>query len=436
MLYLEIGIVVVLICVNGLLAMSELAIVSSRPARLKSMIDRNIKGAGRALALGADPGKFLSTVQIGITLVGVLSGAFSGATLGLRLSGVLISAGVPANIANAGGVGVVVALITYGSLIIGELVPKQIALRNPEGVAVRVAPAMTILSKIGAPLVWLLDISGRGVLWLLGQHGESEEKVTDEEIKMLVAEAEHHGTIESDERRMIAGVMRLGDRAVRAVMTPRTEIDWMNLQWDEATARKMLMETQHSRLPVGEGSVDAMVGVVQTREILAAMLAGRAFDPRQHVRAAPIVHDQADALDVLATLRESEVPVALVHDEYGHFEGIVTPADILEAITGVFRADAEEGEPYAVQREDGSWLLAGYMQADEMRDHLGIDLPDNRDYETVAGYVLSHMHHLPATGESVDAQGWRFEVVDLDGRRIDKVLATRLPGVHRRQGGH
>jgi putative hemolysin len=436
MLYLEIGIVVVLICVNGLLAMSELAIVSSRPARLKSMIDRNIRGAGRALALGADPGKFLSTVQIGITLVGVLSGAFSGATLGLRLSGVLISAGVPANIANAGGVGVVVALITYGSLIIGELVPKQIALRNPEGVAVRVAPAMTILSRIGAPLVWLLDISGRGVLWLLGQHGESEEKVTDEEIKMLVAEAEHHGTIESDERRMIAGVMRLGDRAVRAVMTPRTEIDWMNLQWDEATARKMLMETQHSRLPVGEGSVDAMVGVVQTREILAAMLAGRAFDPRQHVRAAPIVHDQADALDVLATLRESEVPVALVHDEYGHFEGIVTPADILEAITGVFRADAEEGEPYAVQREDGSWLLAGYMQADEMRDHLGIDLPDNRDYETVAGYVLSLIHHLPATGESVDAQGWRFEVVDLDGRRIDKVLATRLPGVHRRQGGH
>ncbi|NGO55596.1 hemolysin family protein [Allomesorhizobium camelthorni] len=436
MLYLEIGIVVVLICVNGLLAMSELAIVSSRPARLKSMIDRNVKGAGRALALGADPGKFLSAVQIGITLVGVLSGAFSGATLGLRLSGVLISAGVPANIANAGGVGVVVALITYGSLIIGELVPKQIALKNPEGVAVKVAPAMTILSKISAPLVWLLDVSGRGVLRLLGQHGESEEKVTDEEIKMLVAEAEHHGTIESDERRMIAGVMRLGDRAVRAVMTPRTEVDWMNLQWEEATARKMLMETQHSRLPVGEGSVDAMVGVVQTREILAAMLAGRAFDPRQHVRTAPIVHDQADALDVLATLRESEVPVALVHDEYGHFEGIVTPADILEAITGVFRADAEEGEPYAVQRDDGSWLLAGYMQADEMRDHLGIDLPENRDYETVAGYVLSHMHHLPATGESVDAQGWRFEVVDLDGRRIDKVLVTRLPGVHRRQSGH
>jgi putative hemolysin len=432
MVYFEIAIVAVLICVNGLLAMSELAVVSARPARLKAMIDREVKGAGRALALGANPGRFLSTVQIGITLVGVLSGAFSGATLGLRLSETLMAMGMPAGFANPLGVGVVVAVITYGSLIVGELVPKQIALRDPEGIAVMVAPAMTILSKVALPLVFLLDFSGRAVLWLLGQHGESEEKVTDEEIKMLVAEAEHHGTIESDERRMIAGVMRLGDRAVRAVMTPRTEIDWLNLEWDEAAAKKLLMETQHSRLPAGEGVVDNMIGVVQTRDLLAAMLAGQSFDPRRHVRSAPIVHDQADALDVLTTLREAEVPVALVHDEYGHFEGIVTPADILEAITGVFRSDLDEqDEPPAVKREDGSWLLAGYMQADEMSEQLGIDLPENRDYETVAGYILSHLHRLPATGECVDAQGWRFEVVDLDGRRIDKVIASRLPGVHR-----
>jgi len=431
MLYVEIGIVVVLVCVNGLLAMSELAVVSSRPARLKTMIDRHVRGAAAALQLGANPGKFLSSVQIGITLVGVLSGAFSGATLGERLANYLALQGVPESVADPLGVGIVVALITYGSLIIGELVPKQIALRDPEGIASMVAPAMAVLATVAAPLVWLLDISGRGVLWLLGQHGQSEEKVTDEEIKMLVAEAEHHGTIESDERRMIAGVMRLGDRAVRAVMTPRTEVDWLDLKWDEATGKKALMETQHSRLPVSEGSVDEMVGVVQTREVLAAMLAGRAFDLRRHVRKAPIVHDQADALDVLNTLKESEVPVALVHDEYGHFEGIVTPADILEAITGVFRADAEEKEPYAIQRDDGSWLLAGYMQADEMRDLLGIELPDNRDFETVAGYILSLMHHLPSTGEWVDAQGWRFEVVDLDGRRIDKVLAARLPGARR-----
>ena len=432
MLYVEIAIVVVLICVNGLLSMSELAIVSARPARLKAMIDRDVPGAGRALALGSNPGKFLSSVQIGITLVGVLSGAFSGATLGERLASFLASSGVRDSIANPLGVGIVVAVITYASLIVGELVPKQIALRDPERVASRAAPAMTILATIAAPLVFLLDISGRAILWLLGQRGESEEKVTDEEIKMLVAEAEHHGTIESDERRMIAGVMRLGDRAVRAVMTPRTEVDWLNLQSDDATIRKLLMETQHSRLPASEGGVDAMIGVVQTRDVLSALLAGRALEPRRHVRAAPIVHDQADALDVLQKLRESDVPMALVHDEYGHFEGIVTPADILEAITGVFRSDLEAGEEEnAVKREDGSWLLAGYMQADEMAEVLGIDLPENRDYETVAGYVLSHLAHLPATGETVNAQGWRFEVVDMDGRRIDKVIAARLPGAHR-----
>lgn len=431
-MYLEIAIVVVLICVNGLLAMSELAVVSARPARIKAMMERQVRGAAAALDLGSNPGRFLSTVQIGITLVGVLSGAFSGATLGQRLSIFLMESGLSVGAANTLGVGVVVAVITYGSLIIGELVPKQIALRDPEGIAVMVAPAMSLLSKVALPLVFLLDISGRAVLWMLGQSGGSEEKVTDEEIKMLVAEAEHHGTIESDERRMIAGVMRLGDRAVRAVMTPRTDIDWLNLEWDEETARKFLLETQHSRLPVGEGAVDNMVGVVQTRDLLASLLAGETFEPRKYTRPAPIAHDQADALDVLTTLRESEVPVALVHDEYGHFEGIVTPADILEAITGVFRSDLdEEDEPPAVKREDGSWLLAGYMQADEMADQLGVDLPENRDYETVAGFVLAHLHHLPATGECFNAQGWRFEVVDLDGRRIDKVIAARLPDVHR-----
>lgn len=431
MLYVEIAIVAVLILVNGLLSMSELAIVSSRPARLKGMIDRGVSGAAKALELGANPGKFLSSVQIGITLVGVLSGAFSGATLGARLGSVLAAAGLPAQYADATGVGIVVALITYGSLVVGELVPKQIALRNPERVAARVAPAMAFLATVAAPLVFLLDISGRSVLWLLGQRGQGEDKVTDDEIKMLVAEAEHHGTIESDERRMIAGVMRLGDRAVRAVMTPRTDVDWINLKADDAAIRRFLVETPHSRLPAGE-SVDAMVGVVQTRDVLAALLEGKTLDVRKYVRPAPIVYDQADALDVLATLRESDLPMALVHDEYGHFEGVVTPADILEAITGVFRSDLDAGETEgAVQREDGSWLLAGYMPADEMADVLGIELPENRDYETVAGYMLSHLAHLPATGESVEVDGWRFEVVDMDGRRIDKIIAARLSDAQR-----
>jgi len=436
MLYLEIGAVIVLILVNGLLAMSELAIVSARPARLKTMVDRGVRGARRALELGSHPGRFLSSVQIGITLVGVASGAFSGATLGDRLAGVLVDSGIRDGLADALGVGIVVALITYASLIVGELVPKQIALRNPEAIAARMAPAMVILAKVAAPLVWLLDISGRGVLWLLGQHKQSDDKVTDEEIKMLVAEAETAGVLEADERRMIAGVMRLGDRAVRAVMTPRTDVDWLNLEADEATIRRLLAETQHSRLPAGEGSVDAMVGVIQSREILVACLSGTPLDARSFVRTAPIVHDQADALDVLTTLREAEVPMALVHDEYGHFEGIVTPADILEAITGVFRSDLDPNEPTVVERADGSLLLPGYLPADEMAEHLGIDLPESRDYETLAGYILSHLHHLPATGEVVDSQGWRFEVVDLDGRRIDKVIASRLPDVRRVAGRH
>ena len=427
MLYFEIAVVGVLIVLNGLLAMSELAIVSARPARLKAMQERGVRGAAKALTLSENPGRFLSTVQIGITLVGILSGAISGATLGGRLAGVLLALGLGEGTANALGVGIVVAAITYASLIVGELVPKQIALRNPEGIAVRAAPAMSLLARVAAPVVWLLDISGRAVLWLLGQRKQGPDKVTDEEIKMLVAEAEHHGTIEADERRMIAGVMRLGDRAVRALMTPRTGVDWLNLDADEATIRKLLLETQHSRLPAGEGSVDAMVGVVQTRELLAAALAGGSIDARRHVRTAPIVHDQADALDVLATLKEADVPVALVHDEYGNFEGLVTPADILEAITGVFRSDLDEDDPVMIRRDDGSWLLAGFMPADEMADQLGIELPESREYDTLAGFLLSLFHRLPSTGEAVETQGWRFEVVDLDGRRIDKVLATTLP---------
>ncbi|HHZ10013.1 MAG TPA: HlyC/CorC family transporter [Rhizobiales bacterium] len=425
MVYVEIAVIGILVVLNGLLSMSELAIVSARPARLKAMQERGVRGAGAALALSENPGRFLSTVQIGITLVGILSGAFSGATLGGRLGVVLVSLGLGEGAAHALGVGIVVAIITYCSLIVGELVPKQVALRNAEGIAAHAAPPMALLARAAAPVVWLLDLSAKAVLWLLGQHREGPDKVTDEEIKMLVAEAEHHGTIEADERRMIAGVMRLGDRAVRALMTPRTDVDWLNLDADEAAVRRLLLQTQHSRLPAGEGSVDAMVGVVQTRELLAAALSGGRIEPRRHVRAAPIVHDQADALDVLATLREADVPVALVHDEYGHFEGIVTPADILEAITGVFRSDLDEDEPVVVRRDDGSWLLAGFMPADEMADQLGIELPESRDYETLAGFLLSLFHHLPSTGESVEAQGWRFEVVDLDGRRIDKVLAAR-----------
>jgi putative hemolysin len=432
MLYIELAIVVALVLVNGLLALAELAVVSSRRNRLQALVDREVVGARRALALATDPGRFLSTVQIGITLVGVLSGAFSGATLGLRLAEWFVQLGLPNGIARTLGVGLVVTAITYISLVIGELVPKQIALRNPERIAVRVAPAMTAMARIAAPVVWFLDVSGRAVLKALGYAAQAEHRVTDEEIRTLIAEAESAGVIEPGERAMIAGVMRLGDRPVRAVMTPRREVDMIDLTADENDIRRTIGESIHSRLPVHEGEPEEMLGVVHAKDLLDAYLRGERPDIRARVRSAPNVPDTADALDVVDLIKGSPVHMALVHDEYGHFEGVVTNTDILGAIVGDFRTNEGSVELDAVQRDDGSWLIAGSMPVDEMAERLPIAVPPERSYHTAAGFVLSELGHLPLVGESFDSQGWRFEVVDLDGRRIDKILARRIVGGRRR----
>ena len=426
MLFIELAIILALIVLNGVLAMAELAVVSSRRARLQALINRDVIGSRRALALASDPGKFLSTVQIGITLIGVLSGALSGATFGIRLANWFAELGLSPAIAEIVGVGLVVTAITYVSLVIGELVPKQIALRNPERIAVRVAPVMTVLARIGSPLVWILDMSGRLLLRVLGYQAQPEHRVTDEEIRSLVAEAESAGVIEPGEREMIAGVMRLGDRPVRAVMTPRGEVDMIDLSSDPETIRRTLRDSIHSRLPVHEGSPEEMIGVVQAKDLLDAYLADGLPNVRDHVRAAPTVPDTADALDVVDAIKLSPVHMALIHDEYGDFEGIITNADILEAIVGDFRTDDGPVEPDAVQREDGSWLIAGSMPVDEMADRLFIAVPEERNYHTAAGFVLNQLGYLPAIGESFVEQGWRFEVIDVDGRRIDKILATRL----------
>jgi magnesium and cobalt exporter, CNNM family len=432
MIYLELAIIVVLICLNGLLAMAELAVVSSRRSRLQAFVDRDIIGSRRALALASDPGKFLSTVQIGITLVGVLSGALSGATLGLRLAAFFASLGLPAGAAEAAGVGLVVAVITYASLIVGELVPKQIALRNPERIAVKVAPAMTVLARIASPLVWLLDVSGRLVLKVLRYEAQPEHRITDEEIRTLMAEAETAGVIEPGERAMIAGVMRLGDRPVRAVMTPRREVDMIDLSDDPDDVRRSIIESVHSRLPVHEGNPEEMLGVVQAKDLLDAYLNGDRPDIRAYVRPAPNVPDTADSLSVVDVIKDSSVHIALIHDEYGHFEGLVTNADILEAIVGEFRTDEGPAEPEAVRRDDGSWLIAGSMPVDEMAGRLSIAIPQERAFHTAAGFVLNQLGYLPEIGESFNAQGWRFEVIDLDGRRIDRILVTRIAGGRRR----
>lgn len=423
---LELAIALLLIVLNGVFSLSELAIVSARRARLKTLADQGRAGARAALALADEPGRFLSTVQIGITLVGVLAGAFSGAALGQRLTVFLIGQGVPETWAEPLGFGLVIGAITYLSVVVGELVPKHLALRSAEGIACLVAPMMALVSRIAAPVVWLLDASTRLIFRLFGQSTEPETAVTEEEIKTIVAEAETAGVIEGDERKMISGVLRLGDRAVRGIMTPRTDVDWLDLDADEAALRARLIATTHSRLPVGQGSPDNMLGVVQVRELLPPLLQGRPMDLRAHLREVPVVPDTLDALDALGVLREADVPMALVHDEYGHFDGVVTPADILDAIAGAFRSDEGDDEPEALRREDGSWLLAGWMPADEMAEQLGLTLPERRAYETVAGLVIGELQHLPNTGETVETLGWRFEVVDMDGRRVDKVLATRL----------
>ena len=430
MLALEIAAVGFLIVVNGLLAMSEMAIVSSRISRLKALAEQEVTGARRALALAADPGRFLSSVQIGITLVGVLSGAFSGATLGQRFAGWLMAQGLSADVSDALGVGLVVVAITYASLIVGELVPKQIALRNPEGVAVRVAPAMVLVAKVTAPLVWLLDLSGRLVLKVLGQKGVREDQVTEEEIRSLVAEAESSGVLEPGEKEMIAGVLKLGDRNVKVVMTPRHDVDSLNLEDDEEAIRAGLRASQHSRLPVYDASGD-VVGVVQAKELLAAYLAGNIPHIRDFIRHAPVIPDSADARDVIFALKDSPIHMGLVHDEYGHFRGLVTTADILGSIVGEFSTEDGPQELPVVRRDDGSLLLAGWMPLDDLLELTGIRLKDPSTVHTAAGFVIQGFGRLPNVGESFETDGWRFEVMDLDGRRVDKVLATRLRGKRR-----
>jgi putative hemolysin len=423
---LELAIAAFLIALNGVFALSELAIVSSRKSRLRMLADEGSRGAAVALRLAEDTGRFLSTVQIGITMVGILAGVFSGAALSGMVSDFLRTYGLSPVAANTAGYTIVVGLITYFSVVMGELVPKNFALRHPERIASVIAPPMHLLSRAAAPVVWLLDSSTRLMFRLVGGDASKETAVTEEEIKSLVAEAATAGVIESDEHRMISAVLRLGDRPVRSIMTPRMDVVWLDLDDGAEEIVAALRSCTHSILPVGRGEIENIVGVVKVRDLLAPALAGEKLDIESMIYEAPIVPDTLDALDALQVLKGADVPMALVHDEYGDFDGIVTPADVLDAIVGAFPAGEDEAEPAAVQRADGSWLIAGWMSADDLGDQIGVILPEKRDYETVAGLVISRLQHLPVTGESVEACGWRFEVVDLDGRRIDKLLATRV----------
>ncbi|MDX3900703.1 MAG: hemolysin family protein [Sphingobium sp.] len=423
--WVDLVIIIALVALNGLFAMSELAIVSARKPRLQAMEKAGKRGARTALALAADPGKFLSTVQIGITLIGIVAGAYSGASLGGPVGQRLQPLGLSAETAQTLGFAIVIGLTTYASLIIGELVPKQFALRAPEPIAVLMAGPMLWLARLTAPIVWVLDGSSALIFRLLRMTRESENHVTAEELHLIVAEASKSGVIEESERAIISGVVRLADRPVREVMTQRMDVDWIDIDADEETIRARLLETPHTRLPVGRKSVEDIIGVVQARDIMTALFRGEPLDLHALMRKAEIVPDQVDAMDALEVLRRADVPMVMVHDEYGHFEGIATPADLLSAIAGHFASDRDQyDEPDMVEREDGSLLVSGQMPIDLLADHIDIALPEDRDYATVAGHALWLLKRLPEVGDFVDDQGWRFEIVDMDGRKIDKLLVA------------
>jgi len=424
--WFDVALILALIALNGVLAMSELAIVSSREARLKAMAKSGSGGAQCALDLASDPGRFLSTVQSGITLISIFAGAFSGASLGEPVAERIGFLGLEPETAHTVGFAIVIVLTTYVSLVIGEIVPKQFALRSPEPIAVIMSRPMRWLSRVTAPFVWLLDRSSKLIFNVIGLNRESRNQVTAEELHLVVAEAQTAGVLEEDERAMISGIVRLADRPVREVMTPRMEIDWIDIGSSVEEIREALLESPHSRIPVAAGAVENIVGVIQTRDVMAAALEGRPLDLRQLCRKAPVIPDLMDAMDALAVLRAADVPLALVHDEYGHLDGIVTPGSILAALAGTFAHDVEQGEePPLVERDDGSWLVSGAASADLLTDRLGVNLPHDRDYSTVAGFALSVLKHLPDTGEKFRHDGWSFEIVDMDGRKIDKLIASR-----------
>ncbi|SFO90290.1 hemolysin family protein [Qipengyuania nanhaisediminis] len=416
-----------LIMLNGVFAMSELAIVSARTGRLQGAAQQGSAGAQAAIALAADPGKFLSTVQIGITLVGIVAGAYSGASLGGPVGERLAAIGLPADWAPQVGFALVIALTTYFSLVIGELVPKQIALRAAVPIATAMALPMAFIAKVAAPLVWLLDTSSSLIIRLLGVRPAGQSAVTAEELHMLFAEATRSGVIEHEQHQMLSGVVRLAERPVREVMTPRTEIDWIDIAADEDAISSLLAESPHSVWPVADGSPDKVLGLVRVREILAAQVAGGPVILQDLLRKAEVVPDQLDAVDALRVLQQADIAMAMVHDEYGHLDGIVTPVDLLTAIVGDFASDQDPGDsPGIVERADGSLLVSGSLSADALADRLGLEYGEDREFATVAGYVLAVLKKLPAEGEWFEEQGWRFEVIDLDERRIDKLLVSAL----------
>ena len=413
-----------LIAMNNLLAMTEAALLSVRKARLQQRVNEGSKQAESALKLTENPNQFLSVIQIGITLIDVLTGAVAGATLAEFLSGEL--AKIPALAPYSGTIGLVmvVLVITYFSIILGELVPKRLAIQNPEGIASFFAPPMLVLSRILSPVVRFLSFSTELVLRLIGIRASNDPPVTEEEIHVLLDQGTQAGVFEEAEQDMVAGVFSLNDRRVYSLMTPRTEILWLDVRDTIEEISKKISEGPYSRFPVCQGSLDYVLGIVKSRELLTRSLAGQPIHLKECLSPALFIPETTFASRALEIFKESNKELVLVIDEFGGVTGLLTINDVLEEIVG----DIETGEPQVTQRQDGSWLLDGMLDIDEFKElfHMGA-LPNEDDYETLAGFVLASLGKIPHPADQFEWEGLRFEVVDMDARRVDKVLVTTLP---------
>ena len=427
---MDLVILLALIALNGVFALSELAIVSSRRNRLQMRADKGDKGAKAALKLQEDPSAFLSTVQVGITLVGIIMGAYGATALAEDVAPWIVQT-FPALEKHAGFIafGVVIAATTYLSIVIGELVPKRIAITAPEAFASLIAPPMALLAKIVFPVVFILRGSTNLILTVLGLSKVNIEVMTEEEIESVIEEGAASGAIDEDERAMIRSVMRLADRDVRSIMTSRKDVVWLDLDDPPEELLKRIAASHHSRFPVARGDLEHVISVVQTKDLLALSEGKRLPDFETAGHAPLFVPDSMTVLNLLESMQASAVQMALVSDELGHIEGIVTAADVLGAIAGDVAFSAEDGLARPQKREDGSWLLDGRMAIEDAEIALGSDLTPEEDppYTTVAGLVIHHLQRIPELGDAAVSSGWRFEVIDMDGRRIDKLLVARVP---------
>ena len=424
----ELLFILLLLLGNGVFAMSELAIVSSRKARLQQMCASGNARACAALELALAPDRFLSTIQIGITLVGILAGALGGATIAEQLGEQISRMPALAPYGELLGVAIVVVAITYFSLIIGELVPKRFALTHPERIAMLVARPMKVLSGIVSPVVTVLSVSTSAVLTLLRIKHSTEPPVTEDEIKVLIKEGTAAGVFEAAEQQMVERVFKLADRRVSSLMTPRLDIVWLDIDDSPETIRQKMAENHYSRFPVCRGSLDQILGVVKAKDMVAFCLGNEELKLDSVLKAPLFVPESRSALQVLEVFKSSATHMAMIINEYGSIEGLVTTNDILEAIVGDILPANPQFESYAIQREDGSWLFDGALSIDEFKEIIkSAKLPgeERMEYQTLAGFILFYLGRVPRATDYFEWNGLRFEIMDMDGNRIDKVLVMR-----------